>query len=132
MRDRVRAGLDALRSEALCDPKRMAAIGYCFGGTCVLELARSGADLAGVVSFHGGLATANRADARNIRGKVLVLHGGDDPHVPTKEVEAFEDEMRAGGRRLAGGRLRRGRACFHESRIRQRQVPRRGLQRRRR
>ena len=97
MRQRVRAGLDALLSEPLCDPKRVAAIGYCFGGTCVLELARSGADVAGVVSFHGGLATANPADAKNIRGKVLALHGGDDPHVPPREVAAFEDEMRAAG-----------------------------------
>ena len=97
MRQRVRAGLDVLRGEPLCDPKRVAAIGYCFGGTCVLELARSGADVAGVVSFHGGLATSSPADAKNIRGKVLVLHGGDDPHVPPKEVQAFEDEMRAAG-----------------------------------
>ncbi|MGA2254873.1 MAG: dienelactone hydrolase family protein [Thermoguttaceae bacterium] len=97
MRDRVRAGLDVLRRESLCDPRRVAAIGYCFGGTCVLELARSGADVAGVVSFHGGLATSNPADAKNIRGKVLVLHGGDDPHVPLKDVEAFEEEMRAAG-----------------------------------
>jgi len=80
MRKRVTAALDVLRSQPMCDPKRIAAIGYCFGGTCVLELARSGADVAGVVSFHGGLATANPIDAKNIRGKVLVLHGGDDPH----------------------------------------------------
>ena len=97
MRERVNAGLDVLRREPPCDPKRVAAIGYCFGGTCVLELARSGADVAGVVSFHGGLATANPADAKHIRGKVLVLHGGDDPHVPPKEVAAFEDEMRSAG-----------------------------------
>ena len=97
MRDRVNAALDVLRGSPLCDPKRVAAIGYCFGGTCVLELARSGADVAGVVSFHGGLATATPADAKNIRGKVLVLHGGDDPHVSPKEVEAFEDEMRSAG-----------------------------------
>ncbi len=97
MRARVNAALDVLRGNPLCDPKRVAAIGYCFGGTCVLELARSGADVAGVVSFHGGLSTANPADAKNIRGKVLVLHGGDDPHVPPKEVEAFENEMRAAG-----------------------------------
>ena len=63
----------------------------------MLELARSGADLAGVVSFHGGLDTPTPADAKNIKCKVLVLHGGDDPHVPRKDVEAFEDEMRAGG-----------------------------------
>ena len=97
MRGRMQAGLDVLRGNPLCDPKRMAAIGYCFGGTCVLELARSGADIAGVVSFHGGLDTPMPADAKNIRCKVLVLHGGDDPHVPRKDVDAFEDEMRAGG-----------------------------------
>ena len=97
MRARVLAGLEVLRKNPLCDPKRIAAIGYCFGGTCVLELARSGADIAGVVSFHGGLDTPTPEDAKNIKCKVLVLHGGDDPHVPRKDVEAFEDEMRAGG-----------------------------------
>lgn len=97
MRARMQAGLDALRSNPMCDPKRIAAIGYCFGGTCVLELARSGADIAGVVSFHGGLDTPTPADAKNIKCKVLVLHGGDDPHVPRKEFDAFVDEMRAGG-----------------------------------
>jgi dienelactone hydrolase len=97
MRQRVAAGLDVLRRQPQCDSRRVAAIGYCFGGTCVLELARSGADVAGIVTFHGGLATSTPADAKNIRGKVLVLHGGDDPHVPPKEVEAFEDEMRSGG-----------------------------------
>jgi dienelactone hydrolase len=97
MRDRVNAALEVLRGNPLCDPKRVAAIGYCFGGTCVLELARSGADVAGVVSFHGGLSTANAADAKNIRAKVLVLHGGDDAHVTPKEVEAFEQEMRNAG-----------------------------------
>ncbi len=97
MRARTAAALEALRSNDLCDPKRVAAIGYCFGGTCVLELARSGAELAGVVSFHGGLDTPAPADAKNIKCKVLVLHGGDDPHVPRKDVEAFQDEMRSGG-----------------------------------
>jgi dienelactone hydrolase len=97
MRARAKAGLDVLRASPMCDPQRVAAIGYCFGGTCVLELARSGAELAGVVSFHGGLDTPTPADARNIKAKVLVLHGGDDPHVPRKDVEAFEDEMRAAG-----------------------------------
>ena len=97
MRARALAGLDVLRTNPMCDPKRVAAIGYCFGGTCVLELARSGADIAGVVSFHGGLDTPTPADAKHIKCKVLVLHGGDDPHVPRKDVEAFEDEMRAGG-----------------------------------
>jgi dienelactone hydrolase len=97
LRERVRAGWELLRNHPLTDPARVGAIGYCFGGTTVLELARSGADLAGVVSFHGGLGSPNPADARNIKCKVLALHGADDPNVPRKEVEAFEDEMRAGG-----------------------------------
>ena len=97
MRARTLAALEVLRGSPICDPKRLAAIGYCFGGTCVLELARSGAELAGVVSFHGNLDTPTPAEAHNIRCKVLVLHGGDDPHVPRKDVEAFEDEMRAAG-----------------------------------
>ena len=86
-----------LARQELTDPKRMAAIGYCFGGTAVLELARSGADVAGVVSFHGGLSSPTPSDAKNIRAKVLALHGADDPHVSPKEVAAFEDEMRQGG-----------------------------------
>jgi dienelactone hydrolase len=97
LRARVRAGLDLLKQHELTDPQRVAAIGYCFGGTTVLELARSGADLAGVVSFHGGLGSPTPADARQIQAKVLVLHGADDPFVPAAEVAAFEDEMRRGG-----------------------------------
>ena len=97
LRARVRAALEVLARQELTDPKRMAAIGYCFGGTAVLELARSGADVAGVVSFHGGLSTPSPGDARNIKAKVLALHGADDPHVSPKEVAAFEDEMRQGG-----------------------------------
>ena len=81
----------------MVDPKRMAAIGYCFGGTTVLELARSGADLAGVVSFHGGLSTPNPADAKNIKSTVLVLTGADDPSAKPEQVIAFEDEMRNAG-----------------------------------
>jgi dienelactone hydrolase len=94
---RVRAGLDVLARHELTDPRRIAAIGYCFGGTTVLELARSGADIAGVVSFHGGLGSPTPGDARNIKAKVLALHGADDPNVPPKEVAAFEDEMRQAG-----------------------------------
>ena len=97
LRARVRAGLDVLAQHELTDPRRMAAIGYCFGGTTVLELARSGADIAGVVSLHGGLSSPSPADARNIKAKVLALHGADDPNVPPKEVAAFEEEMRQGG-----------------------------------
>ena len=97
MRARAAAGLDVLRNRPETDPTRLAAIGYCFGGTTVLELARSGADLASVVSFHGVLDTPTPGDARNIKAKVLVLHGGDDPMVPNKQVEAFQEEMRKGG-----------------------------------
>jgi dienelactone hydrolase len=97
LRARARAGLETLANLELTDRKRLAAIGYCFGGTTVLELARSGAELAGVVSFHGGLGTPHPEDARNIKAKVLVLHGADDPFAPAKEVEALQDEMRRAG-----------------------------------
>jgi dienelactone hydrolase len=97
MRARARAGFDLLRSNPRVDPDRIAAIGYCFGGAVSLELARSGAPLAGVVSFHGALDTPNPADARAIRGKVLVCHGADDPYVPPEQVAAFEKEMRDAG-----------------------------------
>jgi dienelactone hydrolase len=97
LRARVRAGLDVLTRQELTDSKRMAALGYCFGGTTALELARSGADLAGVVSFHGGLSSPTPSDAKNIKAKVLALHGADDPFVPSLEVAAFEDEMRQSG-----------------------------------
>ena len=97
LRARVRAGLDQLVNHPLTDSKRMAAIGYCFGGTTVLELARSGADISGVVSFHGGLSTPTPADAKSIKARVLALHGADDPFVAPKEVEAFQEEMRQGG-----------------------------------
>ena len=94
-------GLWRRRQQISCheftDPTRIAAIGYCFGGTTVLELARSGADIAGVVSFHGGLSSPTPGDAKNIKAKVLALHGADDPNVPPKEVAAFEDEMRQAG-----------------------------------
>ncbi|MBK1987348.1 dienelactone hydrolase family protein [Sphaerospermopsis aphanizomenoides BCCUSP55] len=94
LRDRVNAGLQVLQKNPLTDPKRIAAIGYCFGGGTVLELARSGANIAGVVSFHGNLDTPNPEDAKNIKAKVLVLHGADDPFVPQEQLQGFENEMR--------------------------------------
>ena len=83
-----------LRRHPKVDAENLAAIGYCFGGTTALELARAGADLKGVVSFHGGLDTPDPADAKRIRGKILVLTGADDPVVPKEQVAAFEDEMK--------------------------------------
>jgi dienelactone hydrolase len=97
LRGRVNAALDALRRQPLVDPKRLAAIGYCFGGTTVLELARSGADIAGVVCFHGGLDSPAPADGKNIKCKVLVCHGADDPVSSPQDIAAFESEMRKGG-----------------------------------
>jgi dienelactone hydrolase len=97
LRSRVTAGLEILKANQFVDPKRIAAIGYCFGGTTVLELARSGADVAGVVSFHGGLSTPTPAEAHSVKAKVLVLHGADDPFVPPAEVAGFQEEMRKAG-----------------------------------
>jgi len=94
MRARAMAGLDVLRRHPKVDADNLAAIGYCFGGTTALELARAGADLKGVVSFHGGLDTPDPADAKHIRGKILVLTGADDPVVPPQQVAAFESEMK--------------------------------------
>jgi dienelactone hydrolase len=96
LRARVSAGLDALRQQPQVDPKRIAAVGYCFGGTTVLELARSGADIVGVVSFHGGLDAPDLADGKNIKCKVLVCHGADDPFSSPQDIAAFENEMRKG------------------------------------
>lgn len=97
LRARALAGLDILKQHPLTDKKHIAAIGYCFGGTTVLELARSGAPVQGVASFHGLLNTPTPEDARNIRAKVLVLQGADDPYAPAEQVKVFEDEMRKGG-----------------------------------
>ena len=96
LRKRARAALDRMLQLANADTNKVAAIGYCFGGTTVLELARDGANLRGVVSFHGALNTPNPTDAKNIKASILVLHGADDPVVPDAEVLAFEKEMRDG------------------------------------
>lgn len=89
-----RAGLDVLLAHRRTDPKRIAAIGFCFGGTMALELARAGTDLRAVVGFHSGLSTSQPQDAVNIRGVVLVCLGADDPLIPPDQRRAFEDEMR--------------------------------------
>jgi dienelactone hydrolase len=97
LRQRVNAGLACLRQQRLVDAQRVGAIGYCFGGTAVIELARSGADVRGVVSFHGGLDAPTPADGKNIKCRVLALHGADDPFESAADLAAFENEMRAGG-----------------------------------
>ena len=94
IRQRVSAGLDVLRSHLLVDD-RTAAVGYCFGGMTVLELARSGADLCGVVSVHGSLHTSQPPEPGTVKAKILVCHGGLDPHVPMTQVNTFIEEMKA-------------------------------------
>jgi len=97
LRERVAAGLQVLLKDARTDASRVACIGYCFGGTAAIELGRSGAAIKGVVSFHGGLDSPTPADGKNIKGKLLVLHGADDPFVPVADIAAFEKEMKDAG-----------------------------------
>ena len=108
------AGLDILTSQERVDTSRLAAIGYCFGGTMALELARGGADLKAVVGFHSGLATARPDDASAITGTVLVCIGVDDPLVPSEQRTAFEEEMRAGGVDWRHEPLRQRRPQLHQ------------------
>ena len=96
MRKRMKAAYDFAKNLKGADPQKIAALGYCFGGGAVLELARSGADVKAVASFHGNLDTPHPKDAKNIRGKVLVLNGAADPHVKASEIAAFEKEMEDG------------------------------------
>lgn len=97
LRGRAGAALSALKSHRNVDPSRIAGAGFCFGGTAVLELARSGADLAGVVGFHAGLDTLRPQDAKNIRGSVLVCLGAEDPIITEDKRRAFAHEMTEGG-----------------------------------
>ena len=97
IRARLGAALDALKAQPRVDAGRLAAVGYCYGGTAVLELARGGADLKAVVGFHSGLDTARPQDAAAIKGKVLAQIGADDPVIPPDQRAAFEREMTAGG-----------------------------------
>jgi dienelactone hydrolase len=97
LRGRVNAGLAALKAQPGVDARRLGAIGFCFGGLCVLELARSGADVAGVVSFHGILRTDRPAKPGDIQGRVLACHGSADPFVPPEEVAGFQQELTEAG-----------------------------------
>jgi dienelactone hydrolase len=93
----AQAGLDVLLADEKSDSNRVAAIGYCFGGTMALELARAGTNLRAVVGFHSGLATTRPEDASQIKASVLVCIGTEDPIIPPEQRAAFEDEMRKGG-----------------------------------
>jgi dienelactone hydrolase len=94
LRARGRAALSTLAALPQVDATRLAAIGFCFGGSVVLELAREGADLKAVVSFHGVLATKMPAPSGGVKASVLVLTGAEDPLAPPDQVAAFENEMR--------------------------------------
>ena len=97
MRGRALAGLDVLANHPRVNDEKLGAIGYCFGGTVCLELARSGAPIDATVSFHGGLSTTDPADANNITGSVLVCNGAADAFVPEQERTAFREEMENAG-----------------------------------
>lgn len=92
-RERLKTAYDWLKKNKMVDSQKIVVIGYCFGGTGALELARAGEPLAGAVSFHGGLSTSQPQDAKNIKAKLLVLHGAIDPYVPQTEVDTFFAEM---------------------------------------
>lgn len=93
MKSRFDAGMKLLRKQSRVDAGRLAAIGYCFGGSVVLEMARAGEDLRGVASFHGGLATDNPARDGKVKARVLVMNGAEDPVVPAEQIAAFKKEM---------------------------------------
>jgi dienelactone hydrolase len=94
---RFSAAMDFLKQQPTTDPARMAAIGYCFGGGVVLNLAREGLDLRGVASFHGSLKGVKPAQSGSVKAKVLVLHGAEDKFIPSDQIEAFKQEMTAAG-----------------------------------
>lgn len=97
MRKRAQAAVKAFEAQSVVpvDTAKMAAIGFCFGGGAVLELARSGSELDAFITFHGNLDTPNPDDAKQIKAPVLVLHGADDPAVPQEQVDGFVAEMKA-------------------------------------
>ncbi len=96
-RERLQAALDFVKKDPNVDPDKIVAIGYCFGGTGVLEMARAQMPVAGVVSFHGGLDAAAGFEASSVSAKVLICHGADDPAVPPAQVDAFMAEFKKAG-----------------------------------
>jgi dienelactone hydrolase len=97
MRERIKAGFAAMLSQDVVDVKRTAAIGFCFGGTAVLELAYSGADCKAIVTFHGGLFSPKEEDLRNIKAKILILHGANDHTMTPEMISQFQESMRKSG-----------------------------------
>ncbi|MDO9049799.1 MAG: dienelactone hydrolase family protein [Methylobacter sp.] len=97
LQKRMKAALSAVKLMPWVDDSKIAAIGFCFGGLCSLDLARTGVDIKGVVSFHGLLAAPGNTQGNAVKAKILALHGRDDPLVPTEQVLAFEQEMTEAG-----------------------------------
>ncbi|MGA9365657.1 MAG: dienelactone hydrolase family protein [Bacteroidota bacterium] len=97
MTTRFDAALDVLKNDEQVDPSRIAAIGYCFGGAVVLGMAREGADLKAVVSFHGNLATQHPAEKGNVKARILVCNGADDKFISAEAIKNLKDEMKAAG-----------------------------------
>jgi dienelactone hydrolase len=97
LQQRILAALSAVKQMPWADNQKIAAMGFCFGGLCVLDLARTGVDIAGVVSFHGLFVPPDNIKQPKINAKVLMLHGRDDPMVPTEQVLAIQDEMTRAG-----------------------------------
>jgi dienelactone hydrolase len=97
MRQRIIAGLETLLHQENVDPKRVAAIGFCFGGTGVLDLAYSGADVKGVVTFHGGLFSIKPEERGQVKARFLILHGADDPTMPQDTISQFQESLRKAG-----------------------------------
>jgi dienelactone hydrolase len=96
-RARASAALNVLKSQADCDKSKLAAIGYCFGGSTALQLGYSGADLRAIVTFHAALPTPTESEARSIKATILVNHGADDPFIPASAIQAFRSALDKAG-----------------------------------
>lgn len=94
MRERALAGFDVLKAQPMVDPARLAAVGYCFGGTVGVELVETGAPIVGFISVHGAFQNFTQEGAKNIKGEVLILHGMEDPVAPLEEVNALITQLR--------------------------------------